>query len=725
MDQPGAGNLSGRFVPSLQVGDFMNEDGSEQGQTAMPNFGANRQLSNFGLSVFCSAEDPWNHQLLNASSNGQLSRFNQTSVPYYQNTTYNFSDYRSAGLPSDCGTLPPDSGYGSHRPKHSIASNSSVHDDDGTLDFQLTDRFGHLSADNSQLTPPVLAHADLKFRCQECNSRMRTRSELNKHMQRHRKPYHCSHPTCPRRGEGFSTKNDLARHKKSVHKELEGNGNVYICREGPCAGKSKLWPRADNFRQHLTRVHQRELKAEDDLSAYVHQSSPLREDLKGVGSSVPHLDHQMHPQELTDQSDIFQTVHERAPQLYQPLADLQWPQLSGPITLSSQQSENALDLSTSQPSQGIQQGILADLNCEMVTRSTLKEHQDAFSLGDIQSQDLQDNTKTSRSPESPFDPDTSDNGDISHTIDLSDDSNIAAQDEPKPPVSAKSGKSPANTGQETQDGAFDLALAAISNAEEVRRILASLPTAMLESVLKERGTEGIKQDMADEKSSSKPQNQCTECSKTFNRPCELKKHIKRHEKPYGCTFRDCQKEFGSKNDWKRHESSQHLQLETWNCEEEECRKVCHRREGFKNHLQRDHNLEDAKVLEEKLERCRMGRHCDPRFWCGFCVDVVEIPELGVNAWMKRCDHIDNHLMGKEGLEKKRSRDWKHMEDQQPQSSPEPRTPGTSKPAASTSQPSKTVNRRRKASQDRSSQPSKRSRGNTIYMWRCVSDRRQP
>ncbi|KAM3415704.1 hypothetical protein BST61_g9218 [Cercospora zeina] len=35
------------------------------------------------------------------------------------------------------------------------------------------------------------------------------------------------------------------------------------------------------------------------------------------------------------------------------------------------------------------------------------------------------------------------------------------------------------------------------------------------------------------------------------------KHIKRHTRPYGCTFPLCNKIFGSRNDWKRHELTQH------------------------------------------------------------------------------------------------------------------------------------------------------------------------
>lgn len=146
--------------------------------------------------------------------------------------------------------------------------------------------------------------------------------------------------------------------------------------------------------------------------------------------------------------------------------------------------------------------------------------------------------------------------------------------------------------------------------------------------------------------------------------------MKRHNKPYGCTFKSCSKRFGSKNDWKRHESSQHYMLEQWDCDEPDCGKIFQRRESFKYHLHREHGMEGADMVD-KLESYRLGRHSDPRFWCGFCVRVIQVdPTEGVgNTWTKRCDHIDGHLSGKGGLREMSMGDWKHQEDQQPGSEP--------------------------------------------------------
>lgn len=203
-----------------------------------------------------------------------------------------------------------------------------------------------------------------------------------------------------------------------------------------------------------------------------------------------------------------------------------------------------------------------------------------------------------------------------------------------------------------------------------------------------------------------------------------RKHKKRHDKPYGCTFKSCPKRFGSKNDWKRHESSQHFQLETWNCDEPGCKKTSQRRESFKNHLQKDHGVSDVDTVEEKLDACRLGRHCDPRFWCGFCVRVVEIDanERGGNSWTKRCDHIDNHLFGKDGLQPKLIQEWKHQDDEKEA----PSSTSTEAVCASVGAPQSEVEKdatKRRSSTDANTRPRKRATQTQTYMWTCVSRRR--
>lgn len=147
--------------------------------------------------------------------------------------------------------------------------------------------------------------------------------------------------------------------------------------------------------------------------------------------------------------------------------------------------------------------------------------------------------------------------------------------------------------------------------------------------------------------------------------------MKRHSKPYGCTYQGCNKRFGSKNDWKRHENGQHFLLEVWKCEEPRtkkssdiCGRVSHRRETFKDHLVKSHGLHDHD-LDTKMDKCRVGRNCESRFWCGFCEQIVEVQRKGLGAWKERFNHIDNHIHGKGGYSQKDMDEWKYVDPDAP------------------------------------------------------------
>lgn len=160
---------------------------------------------------------------------------------------------------------------------------------------------------------------------------------------------------------------------------------------------------------------------------------------------------------------------------------------------------------------------------------------------------------------------------------------------------------------------------------------------------------------------------CEVCSKKMFRECDLKyksslrslvrsakrndrKHQKRHTRPYACTFKACFKAFGSKNDWKRHENTQHHQVEAWRCHEpspnriKQCAKVFYRREPFQSHLKDGHDIKDEDYIREQLKRHQIGRNGQTGFWCGFCQKIVKLTKQGLEAWDERFNHIDdNHF----------------------------------------------------------------------------------
>jgi hypothetical protein len=147
--------------------------------------------------------------------------------------------------------------------------------------------------------------------------------------------------------------------------------------------------------------------------------------------------------------------------------------------------------------------------------------------------------------------------------------------------------------------------------------------------------------------------------------------MKRHERPYGCTFGGCNKRFGSKNDWKRHENSQHFMPEVWRCDlvnydtpREGCGRIDNRRETFRQHLVNSHHLH-GDAVDRKLDECRVGRNCEDRFWCGFCKKIIQIKQKGSHAWAERFDHIDDHYTGRNDLPRRQIDDWKSVDPEVP------------------------------------------------------------
>lgn len=82
-------------------------------------------------------------------------------------------------------------------------------------------------------------------------------SHNRKHSLKHEKPFKCDAPKCRRTEVGFATVNDLDRHRKSVH-SIDLDHKSYKCAAKNCKSKDKLWPRLDNFKQHVHRMHAEE-----------------------------------------------------------------------------------------------------------------------------------------------------------------------------------------------------------------------------------------------------------------------------------------------------------------------------------------------------------------------------------------------------------------------------------------------------------------------------------
>ncbi len=144
----------------------------------------------------------------------------------------------------------------------------------------------------------------------------------------------------------------------------------------------------------------------------------------------------------------------------------------------------------------------------------------------------------------------------------------------------------------------------------------------------------------------------------------------RSSHPYPCPFAQykCSSTFASKNEWKRHVSTQHVQLGLWRCD------LCpHKSEGdynefnrkdlFIQHLRRMHDRSKTRMLPPKTSRkqavldpnnidarektCYHNiRSPPPRSSCLFCPKTFD----GPTSWDERMEHVASHLERKQKTE---------------------------------------------------------------------------
>ncbi|MCJ1288146.1 hypothetical protein MMC26_007501 [Xylographa opegraphella] len=186
---------------------------------------------------------------------------------------------------------------------------------------------------------------------------------------------------------------------------------------------------------------------------------------------------------------------------------------------------------------------------------------------------------------------------------------------------------------------------------------------------------------------------CSHCKEILSSKAALSKHISTvHIRPFTCTFRlyGCPATFGSKNEWKRHVSSQHLRLGIWRCDLGSCLPQSphhgaaevpepiynefNRKDLFTQHLRRMHSPSAscsqhekdrfAASLEAACARCLIDiRNPPPYSSCGYCPagqrgTVFE----GSGLWEARMEHVGRHLESGHGQDKQwvedtMLRDW--------------------------------------------------------------------
>jgi len=175
------------------------------------------------------------------------------------------------------------------------------------------------------------------------------------------------------------------------------------------------------------------------------------------------------------------------------------------------------------------------------------------------------------------------------------------------------------------------------------------------------------------KQTPKHETRCNLCSHApFKDSSSLRKHIAAaHTRPFPCafSFAGCESTFGSKNEWKRHITSQHLCLQYYRCSAcptstaEGKYNEFNRKDLFTQHLRRMHapfaikkslSMVDNKTLaewesrvKEMQQSCLVQRRHPPQLSACPKSDCQSVFE-GPGSWDEWTEHVGRHMEKNEG-----------------------------------------------------------------------------
>ncbi|GAB7365159.1 hypothetical protein MBLNU230_g6246t1 [Neophaeotheca triangularis] len=473
-----------------------------------------------------------------------------------------------------------------------------------------------------------------------CEQQLKNISDARKHHLTHTKPFTCEIDGCSHRKEGFGTRNDLERHRNGVHGLLPRVGPKcgYVCSECSRARDDKAdkwWPRKDNFKNHIKHKHlSRNLsdeQAKQTVEGIVKQSErPISHRPRDSHSEIMTVDGTDNSGYMSRQPS--QIAHDEAERLYPLDSDLQNldPMLPTIITHDrSRQDGYSLQFDA----QGLQD-LLPDL--------TLQPREGIPSIHGSTG-NIRQKRGLASFREGPSQP--------------NQQAGLNNEPQAKRQRLGTSQHNPTNTNTSRPRNPRNPTNPATATTNTTAPLPSRNPT---------RTPNG--------------QYRCPHpgCKKLKPRECDLTKHQKRHSRPYGCTFPTCRKRFGSRGDWKRHESSQHQHRfgETWVCllpsggsgggggaaAATACWKLIATpgREGeeqMRAHVARDHGFVGCGAGADAAGYERLGAGAHGAFWCGFCRVVVrqesevDFGTMGeglggaglVGAWEARAKHVGDHF----------------------------------------------------------------------------------
>ncbi|KAL1794987.1 hypothetical protein ACET3X_006803 [Alternaria dauci] len=586
-----------------------------------------------------------------------------------------YTNFRfSHGPKSDIGSQasPSDEGYFSHNtqsvmsnepdcvdhelPANFLSNMDGMHVESVTSEAPTMSR---MPSDQQSLVSSRSNKSKKAYHCPKCPVMLKCNSEFKKHMLKHDKPFKCEVAGC-KRTEGFTTTNDLDRHRRSLHQKGIDNKS-YRCAVENCRNRGKTWPRLDNFKQHVERMHK-----DDDVGDVIKRSIcyPKNDDSSTEETSVAPMDIDIAVSGMENTLSISPSLS------VPPLLDFLTPQ-SARHSFSPGPGLNPVEIvkSQSRPSRG--RPTSAPHNAGIL--KTQKSTQPQYHAPGVSFKRTQKPLLTTKTASRAL---GRNNLKIQQSSSSSALSNApqtkAEQQKELKKKSERQSRSPNPVNLES------LMSEMIQKAKEhIKCEDGSAEQSMPEknAVLMDMVTKLLNSDPgsshAGQRRSSKdaPPNdkKCPHlhCGVVVARECDLRKHMKRHDRPYGCTYPKCHKRFGAKSDWKRHENSQHFQQEAFRCEEklptgETCGVHLHREGAFKNHLEKQHKIA-YEGIQKRLTDSKIGKNCQGSFWCGLCGAVKQLKERRIAAWDERFDHIAHHFE----KEKKSIDEWICAEENRP------------------------------------------------------------
>lgn len=131
--------------------------------------------------------------------------------------------------------------------------------------------------------------------CKGKNVTFRRVCEWNKHMDRHERPYKCSHPNC-QNAQGFTYSGGLMRHQREVHRWHQTTKSRIFCPHPGCSRgpDGEGFSRRENLEEHKRRRHPEQhfspTDADADDSADEHQLSKKRKRTPQQSDDSPRVD---------------------------------------------------------------------------------------------------------------------------------------------------------------------------------------------------------------------------------------------------------------------------------------------------------------------------------------------------------------------------------------------------------------------------------------------------